>query len=762
LGRRSLTPLAAALLFTAITAIIGRDVLANLGTSVANDPGDPLLTAAILQWNATHVPLTAAWWNFPSFYPTPDVLAFSEHLLGLSVIASPIYWITGDALVTYNLTTLLTFVLSALAMYALVWRLTGSAPAALVAGLAFGFAPYRVSQLPHIQMLAAFWAPLALLGLHAYLETGKRRWLLLYGVTWLLQAAANGYAMFFFSILVGLWTLWFVVAAGRWRALAMITVATIAAALPLAPILYKYLTVHALHGFERGLDEVRFFSGDIAAVLCAPEPLTFWGWIRVMCRPEGELFPGVALFALALVALARLLGWFGGPAALPARPWLQVLRRLFIVVAIVYGLLVASVVIIGPWKIDWGLIRVSTTTVRKPLMVMLGALVAALALSPGVRAALHRSSSLGFYLVAAVATWLLSLGPTLTFMEVPTGVDGPFSWLLPLPGMDGLRVPARFWLMTNVCLSVVAGLLIADLLVRRSRVVTAVATIVVGAAVLADGWAGPIASPPAPASAPDAASLRGALVIELPIGGIGDIAAQWRAITGGWTTVNGYSGWQPGYYGFLAKAERLDDDATLSMFRGDRDLSVLVGRDDPRLIALVERQPGARREAANASLLQYRLPQQRKEVAAVMGTPLPIARLQTDCMPKMLPFGIDRDLTTRWVCNAAGDGQVLTIELDGPKMVSAFVQTMGRYTWEAPRYLIVETSVDGSSWETAWSGSILEQTIEGELANPASLRIVVPFSPRPARLLRVRTDKQEPGVHWTIPEVEVLGENEPG
>jgi hypothetical protein len=73
LARRSWTPLAAALLFTAIAAIIGRDVLAQLGTGVANDAGDPLLTAAILKWNATHVPLTDAWWQFPSFYPTRDV-----------------------------------------------------------------------------------------------------------------------------------------------------------------------------------------------------------------------------------------------------------------------------------------------------------------------------------------------------------------------------------------------------------------------------------------------------------------------------------------------------------------------------------------------------------------------------------------------------------------------------------------------------------------------------------------------------------------
>ena len=286
-----------------ITAIIGRDVLAHLGSMIANDPGDPLLTAAILKWNATHVPLTDAWYQFPIFYPTRDTLTFSEHLLGLSVIASPIYWLTGDLVVTYNLVLLLTFPLCAIAMYALVFRLTGSAAGAFIAGLAFAFAPYRISQLPHIQMLATFWAPLALLGLHTYIETGRGRWLALYGATWVLQGASNGYALVMFSILVGLWTLWFVVASRKWRALAMIAVASLAALVPLAPVLYRYTTVHSYFGFVRGYGEIRSFSADVAALLCAPEALTFWGWIRVNCRAEGELFPGVALMLLTILGL---------------------------------------------------------------------------------------------------------------------------------------------------------------------------------------------------------------------------------------------------------------------------------------------------------------------------------------------------------------------------------------------------------------------------------------------------------------------------
>jgi len=236
--------------YCAVTAVLGRDVLTHLSSTIIHDGGDPLLTAALLRWNASVLPLTHAWWQFPIFYPTPDALAFSEHLLGLSVVATPIEWTLRDPLAAANLVTLLTYPLSGLAVLLLVRHLSGSLVAAFLAGLAFAFSPYRAGQLAHVQMLAVFWAPVALLALHAYLDSGRRWWLAIYGGAWLLQALANLYSMYFFSALVGLWVLWFVIAARRWTALRNITIVTIVAAIPLAPILGMYLAAHGRHGFD--------------------------------------------------------------------------------------------------------------------------------------------------------------------------------------------------------------------------------------------------------------------------------------------------------------------------------------------------------------------------------------------------------------------------------------------------------------------------------------------------------------------------------
>ena len=156
--------LASGLVYAALAAISGRLVLAHPASTIVHDVGDPLLTAGFLYWNAWTLPLTHAWWQFPIFAPAPDALTFSEHLLGLSVVATPVEWIVRDPLVAANLVTLLTYPLCGVAVYLVVRRLTGSAAAAFLAGLAYAFSPFRAAQQPHVQMLATFWAPLALLG----------------------------------------------------------------------------------------------------------------------------------------------------------------------------------------------------------------------------------------------------------------------------------------------------------------------------------------------------------------------------------------------------------------------------------------------------------------------------------------------------------------------------------------------------------------------------------------------------------------------
>jgi hypothetical protein len=756
LNGRQIAAAASLLVYMLITLIIGRDVLAHLGSMIANDSGDPLLTAAILKWNATHVPLTDAWYQFPIFYPTRDTLTFSEHLLGLYFFASPLYWITGNAVATYNIVLLLTYPLCGIAMYALIVRLTGSATAAFIAGLAYAFAPYRVSQLPHIQMLATFWAPLALLGLHAYIETGRRRWLALYGAAWVLQGASNGYALVMFSIFIGLWTLWFVVLTRRWQALMMIAIATVIAVVPLAPVLYKYSTVHSHFGFVRGYFEIRTFSADIAGLLCASPTLTFWGWIRVMCGPEGELFPGVALMLLAVLGLVAMVVRSWRSTSVESGAFVTWFRRFLLFVAAVYTGVVLVLLLSGPFMFDVGPLRVQASTLRKPLQVMALTVVLALVLSPGVRDMVRRSRTISFYVLAAVVTWSLTLGP-MTMLMGKLGIPGPYQLLMSLPGVNSLRVPARFWLITTICLCVVAGLIVAEFIRGRSRRTASIAVVALGLALLGDGWIDRIRTANIPPPVPGASALAGAMVLEVPPDTLfRDIQSVFRAVDGGWKAVNGYSGWSPSYYNPLVGAGRAEADDMITPFRQFADLHVVVEHGASRVRAVVERQPGAIQIAGDTSLLVYRLP--RREAPPLprpAGERLTPRRLRSECATQLLSQAIDGDESSLWQCALWDERGWLLIDLGEVRTVGSVVNNLGYLSWVYPGALHVETSADGATWSPAWGGSVRERSIRAGMADPKHLRIVVAFPGRQARFIRMRAEQGAPEVPWAIAELEV-------
>ena len=80
-----------------------------------------------------------------------------------------------------------------------------------------------------------------------------------------------------------------------------------------------------------------------------------------------------------------------------------------------YLLVIGVLLVSGPFMFDLGPLRVQASTFRKPVQVVVLSLVLALVLSPGVRALARQSRVLGFYVFAAVVTWVLTLGPVMTF-----------------------------------------------------------------------------------------------------------------------------------------------------------------------------------------------------------------------------------------------------------------------------------------------------------------------------------------------------------
>jgi hypothetical protein len=742
-----------AVFYLMATMVLGRELVMHPAARVMHDEVDPLLIAGILHWNAIHVPFTDAWWQFPIFHPAADVLAFSEHLLGVSLIAAPLDWLTGSSIVAANLTSLATFPLSALAAFALARHLTGSSLAAFVAGLVYGFGPYRMGQLAHMQMLAVQWAPIAILALHLYLETRAPRWLVLFGAAWLLQSLSNGYAMFFLSLFVGMWTLWFVVLRRQWQTVVPIALAVAGASIPLAPILGKYVTVHAHNGFARGALEVRAFSADALGFLCAPFEVSAWGWMRHACVPEGELVPGLftgLLFLAGFVLLRQ-----SQPDGFHDRRWLMGARLLMVAFAVVQLMSAVAVAIGGAWRIEWGPISAHAASAARPFMFAVVAFVLALASSPGFRGAVRASSPLGFYLAATVVMWWCALGPDPKVGGEASEVPGPFALLMQLPGFNSLRVPGRFWLMGTLSMSVVVAYVVAALLRAREALATGLMVATLSAAVLSDGWELNMPTALVPPGPPNPAIMKGQVVLYLPAGNLADVFPTYFGVEHRWRSVNGYSGFEPNHYDGVRQASKFELEGLFAAFTESADLHVVVAADAQRMREMVERQPGVRMTGKSSTATQYVLPSRSRTVPIPSGSPAPIVEAKSSCPPAAILA--DEKLEEIWTCAPQEGTETITLTLASAVRVTGLRMTQGRPV-EFPRQLLVETSLDGATWVPARRGDIVAEFIRAAHAAPTLPVVEVAIEPAEARAVRLRQVGRDPRAAWSLREVEVMAE----
>ena len=136
------------------------------------------------------------------FAPLPDSIVFNENHFGLSLIFAPFYLVSGNGLLAYNLTLLVSLALSAFFTYLLVRRLTGSGLAGIIAGVAFAYSPYVFFELGRIQLTATQWIPASFLLLHRAIEGQRPRDAIGFWLVFLLQiGTCLYYAMFLIPLL---------------------------------------------------------------------------------------------------------------------------------------------------------------------------------------------------------------------------------------------------------------------------------------------------------------------------------------------------------------------------------------------------------------------------------------------------------------------------------------------------------------------------------------------------------------------------------
>ena len=587
----------------------------GLGRDVPGDLGDSLLNMWILGWGAEHVPrlLTgsmswAEFWNANIFHPDPLALALSEHLFGQTLQILPVYWLTGNIILCYNLIFISTFALSAFGTYLLVHDLTGDRRAAFIAGLVYGFLPYRIASVPHVQVMSSQWMPFALWGLNRFVgtrepgagsreaETGIRGYTaLVFGTLALvMQNWSCGYYLLYFAPFVPLFVLHRMWSLGTLRSVrtwvGLIAAAAVTLVLSL-PFLFPYAEVQTRFGFERTFGEVVLYSANVWSYITASENLWLFGKaLRYYPHGEGETFLGFVPWLLAVIALAGLAWHRSDPndASAPSASQWRVYVTAFLWLAVITQLIaVVSVFLWGGFDLKLFGLEISARTPQRLVMQFLVAFVLLLAVSPRARVELARisRSPIAMAFGATVLAMWLSLGPIPKAGDSLVSGLGLYNVLYDLvPGFNGVRVPARYAMIAGLFLAIVAGygftILLSLIRNLRSPIsaflfpVSCFLILAEGAAIpmeLNRTWGGSEAIPPAriaPASqtAPVYARIAtlpaGTAITEFPFGDpaweiryVYYASTHWKPIT------NGYSGnFPPRYKERVARLQRVKTD----------------------------------------------------------------------------------------------------------------------------------------------------------------------------------------------------------
>jgi hypothetical protein len=465
-----------------------------LTRELAWDLGDPMFNSWVLNWTGGQALafLTGDWsalgryWHGNIFYPEPLTTAYSEHLAPQMLQALPILAATDNVILAYNLLFLSTFVLSGLGMFLFVRQVTGNPFAAFVAGMAFAFAPYRLAQFSHLQVLSSQWMPFVLYGFRLHLDTGRWKPLAWGVAAFVAQNLSCGYYLLFFGPFASLYVLYEMATRGQladWRAWRRWSVAGIVTLLATLPFLLPYLALRDQGNLGvRPVEEIASYSADTLAITTAAP--ASWAWGNVLTgfpKAEGEGFPGLTITALALIATiaAGVTTWrlTRSTVAVPSAGLRVAIGGAFTA----WMLATAGIVDLFrdggvhlPVDGGWMIYRQGSPM----LLAWVMATVAVIALSPGVRRAFRGEggSVFGFFPIAAVIALVLTWGPIIT-AEGHAIATGPYFWLMEhVPGFDGVRVPARYFMVLALFLAVMAGYGAARLLPRHlhsARIVTA-------------------------------------------------------------------------------------------------------------------------------------------------------------------------------------------------------------------------------------------------------------------------------------------------
>jgi hypothetical protein len=289
----------------------------HLGETIPADLGDPLPQSWQVAWGG-HALTEQPFEFFQSnqFWPEPDSLAFGDALIGYAPAG-----LIGEgphaAVVRYDLLFLFAYALCFFGGYWLGRELGLGPGGAIVAGAAFAYAPFRLEQDGHMQVVSSGGIPLTLaLGVRALRL--QRPWLLIAAALVAAWQISIGFAVglpftYLLALLAAIGAIvWWRrgrPALDRRMLIAGLAGAAIFVAIVGLISLPYFRVADAYPEATRPPSTVEEFSGPLSVFLLSSEENWVWGDVtkglfdEVNNPVEKTLFPGLLILVLAIVGL---------------------------------------------------------------------------------------------------------------------------------------------------------------------------------------------------------------------------------------------------------------------------------------------------------------------------------------------------------------------------------------------------------------------------------------------------------------------------
>ncbi len=564
------------LFFAALTVVLAYPLSVAPGSRAIPLSADTRLFLWTVSWDLhalAHAPLRIFDANI--FFPERHTLAYSEHLIGSAVLASPFYAATGNPLLAINAIVLLSCVLSGAGGYFLARQLRLDVLPALLCGVVFAFGAPRFARLAQVHLAAVQWIPFGLGCVHAYARGAGRRALLGAAAFFTLQSLASGHGGLFLLLATVALVAW-LSALERFPPLRQaardLGVAGLGILAVNALFLLPYLAVRRDVGLHRTLGSVADWAPNAVSFIAAPTHVQAF-LLRLVPRlrdaaadARAYLFPGWITLGLACAALVRR--GDAAPASGPREPSVAVPGRIAVLDGAIALAVLATLAIHVAGGVDWTIagVHVRAAGAGRAAVAGLVLLVARLLVAGRAPFAFGRSLrrartaarawaerrdgvDVAFYVVLAALSLWASLGP---------GFGLYLALYRLVPGFDLIRVPSRLTILTLLAM----GVLAAAALERILRGTDGFRRVALGGGVIAlvavESAAFPLKAPPYDVDVPAIDRRLAELpepgaVLELPAADSADATqfarfnsyymlhstAHWRPL------VNGYSGLVP-------------------------------------------------------------------------------------------------------------------------------------------------------------------------------------------------------------------------